>query len=115
MPPLLSDRLFDATERLSVERGRRFWRCCTPPIPTPATIYVRGLTKVAKARGEALRTSIAALKRFEFPELSDLGEKNRAHICRSLSLLRPKVRRPAAKLSLEARDRDLFHSLVRRK
>jgi len=86
---VLSDRLFDATERLSVERDVALSMLHAPDSDTVDNLRPR-LLESRKDTVQTLRASIADLKRFEFPELSALGEKLGAHLS-VIETLRPKV------------------------
>jgi PAS domain S-box-containing protein len=100
----LSDRLFDATERLSVERDVALSMLQAPDPDSIDDLRMR-LDESRENTIKTLRASIAALKGFEFPELSALGEKIGAHLS-VIEMLRPKVD-DAARRPVEMRDREL--------
>ena len=101
---VISDRLFDATERLSVERDVALSMLHAPDSDTVDNLRPR-LAESRMATVETLRASIVALKRFGFPELSALGEKIGAHLS-VIETLRPKLDE-AARQPIEMRDHDL--------
>jgi PAS domain S-box-containing protein len=101
---VLSDQLFDATEKLSIERDVALSMLHAPERDTTDNLRPR-LEDSRQGSDDALRTSIAALDRFGFPELSDLIGKIGAHLS-VIEGLRPEID-GATTLGIGARDRDL--------
>jgi PAS domain S-box-containing protein len=71
---VLSDQLFDATERLSVERDVALSLFDAPDVDTAEGLQSR-LVESRKAANDALATAVPALDRYAFPELADLRGK----------------------------------------
>jgi PAS domain S-box-containing protein len=70
----LSDKLFDATEKLSVERDVALSMLNAPDDQAIADLQPR-LKESRRGSDEALRVSMAALNSYDFPELSGLRKK----------------------------------------
>lgn len=75
----LSDQLFDATEKLSVERDIALSMLNAPDDQAVADLRPR-LKESRHDSDEALRASMAALDGYDFPELSGLRDKIKAHL-----------------------------------
>ena len=89
----LSDRLFDATERLSFERDIALSMLDTRDADTAAELRPR-LTEARRSADGALRASMTALDRYDFPELAALRGRIRTHFA-AIQDLRRQVDRAA--------------------
>ena len=101
----LSDRLFDATERLSVERDVSLAMLRAPDFETVEDLRPR-LVDSRKGTDQAVRASITGMDHFGFQELSDLRAKILANLL-LIEVLRPTIE-DASELPREARDRELI-------
>ena len=75
----LSDQLFDATEKLSVERDIALSMLHAPDAETATDLRPR-LMESRRAADDALRAGLAAMDRYAFPELSGLRSKIKTHL-----------------------------------
>jgi len=75
----LSDQLFDATEKLSIERDVALSMLNAPDDDAVADLQPR-LKESRHNSDEALQAGLAALKGYDFPELAGLREKIKAHL-----------------------------------
>jgi PAS domain S-box-containing protein len=85
----LSDQLFDATEKLSVERDVTLSMLNAPDDESVSDLEPR-LKESRHDTDEALRASMAALSGYDFPELSGLRDKIKMHLS-GVRMLRSEV------------------------
>ena len=99
-----SDQLFDATEKLSVERDIALSMLQARDADTIEELRPR-LTESRQAADEALGGAMLALNRYTFPEVTTLRGQVETHLA-VIRKLRPQIDE-ALKLGIEQRSRDL--------